>query len=220
MPVLLTALGGGAFGNDELWILGAAERALALYRDHPLDVQMVFYKKLPSGPLKELSVPEFGQRPWEAPKRLFERYLLESKCVPRYDARPEASDTLKSYPHATASRQSLKEVLVCAVESLNPKARHAAAALFTGLVVLGKARREDVQAVVEEVGKDEDLLLDNPGLGKLIGEVRSELDRRKDEAGTDGDSDRPRGFCSEGCAPWARTRQRPAYTGRELARLT
>ena len=39
----LTLLGGGAFGNPTSWIIDAAERALRLYHDVPLDVVFVSY---------------------------------------------------------------------------------------------------------------------------------------------------------------------------------
>jgi protein-tyrosine phosphatase len=41
--VLLTQLGGGAFGNDEKWISAATVRALKLVRDYDLDVKLVSY---------------------------------------------------------------------------------------------------------------------------------------------------------------------------------
>jgi hypothetical protein len=41
--VLLTSLGGGAFGNDEAWIHGAMERALKLMSNVALDVRLVSY---------------------------------------------------------------------------------------------------------------------------------------------------------------------------------
>ena len=41
--VLLTLLGGGAFGNEEAWILGAMRRALELTSDCDLDVRIVSY---------------------------------------------------------------------------------------------------------------------------------------------------------------------------------
>lgn len=41
--VLLTLLGGGAFGNETTWILKAIERALKLYKDAALDVSIVSY---------------------------------------------------------------------------------------------------------------------------------------------------------------------------------
>lgn len=41
--VLLTLLGGGAFGNHEGWIYRAMRRALHLVRDWPLDVKLVSY---------------------------------------------------------------------------------------------------------------------------------------------------------------------------------
>jgi hypothetical protein len=41
--VLLTQLGGGAFGNEEKWISAATVRALDLTRDHDLDVKLVSY---------------------------------------------------------------------------------------------------------------------------------------------------------------------------------
>lgn len=41
--VLLTLLGGGAFGNREVWIVEAIERAVAAVADRGLDVQIVCY---------------------------------------------------------------------------------------------------------------------------------------------------------------------------------
>lgn len=41
--VFLTLLGGGAFGNEESWIVEALRRALSLYRDCDLDVAIVSY---------------------------------------------------------------------------------------------------------------------------------------------------------------------------------
>lgn len=48
VPVFLTCVGGGAFGNRSMWIAAALERALKLVRDEPLDVNLVFYRRLPS----------------------------------------------------------------------------------------------------------------------------------------------------------------------------
>lgn len=42
--VYLTLLGGGAFGNDEDWIIAAIERALELFFHVPLDVAIVSYR--------------------------------------------------------------------------------------------------------------------------------------------------------------------------------
>ena len=41
--VFLTLVGGGVFGNPGRWVFAAIERALTLYRDHPLDVSIVSY---------------------------------------------------------------------------------------------------------------------------------------------------------------------------------
>jgi hypothetical protein len=41
--VFLTLLGGGAFGNDTDWIIGAIERAVSLHRHADLDVAIVSY---------------------------------------------------------------------------------------------------------------------------------------------------------------------------------
>ncbi len=41
--LFLTLLGGGVFGNEMSWILGAIERALGLYRDVDLEVTIVSY---------------------------------------------------------------------------------------------------------------------------------------------------------------------------------
>ena len=41
--VFLTLLGGGAFGNETDWIIGAIRRALNLYKDFNLDVAIVSY---------------------------------------------------------------------------------------------------------------------------------------------------------------------------------
>jgi hypothetical protein len=52
--VLLTRLGGGAFGNNEEWIQSAIERALDLARNHALDVRIVSYRE-PSPLLRALA---------------------------------------------------------------------------------------------------------------------------------------------------------------------
>jgi hypothetical protein len=41
--VLLTRLGGGAFGNDEAWISDAIERALAVVEHAGLDIRLVSF---------------------------------------------------------------------------------------------------------------------------------------------------------------------------------
>ena len=59
-PVVhLTLLGGGAFGNDERWILSAMRRALGLARDCALDVRLVSYDGRVSAGVKSL-VDEFS----------------------------------------------------------------------------------------------------------------------------------------------------------------
>lgn len=50
--VLLTRLGGGAFGNDDEWIDGAIRRALQLMTAYELDVRLVSYGRPPVGHLK------------------------------------------------------------------------------------------------------------------------------------------------------------------------
>ena len=45
--VLLTRLGGGAFGNDEAWIDDAMARALRIAGDFDLDVVLVSYSRAP-----------------------------------------------------------------------------------------------------------------------------------------------------------------------------
>ncbi|MEZ4447608.1 MAG: hypothetical protein R3B72_51505, partial [Polyangiaceae bacterium] len=44
--VWLTALGGGAFGNDLGWIAGAMSRAVTLARDRDLEVNVAHYRRL------------------------------------------------------------------------------------------------------------------------------------------------------------------------------
>ena len=56
--VLLTRLGGGAFGNDEAWIQAAMRSALQAVRECDLNVQLVSYGA-PSADLLELAT-EFG----------------------------------------------------------------------------------------------------------------------------------------------------------------
>ena len=51
--VLLTMLGGGAFGNEDDWILGAMRRALAAVSRFDLDVKVVSYRA-PSPALLDL----------------------------------------------------------------------------------------------------------------------------------------------------------------------
>lgn len=43
--VYLTLVGGGAFGNEAVWIFNAMKRALDLYHDVPLEVNIVSYRR-------------------------------------------------------------------------------------------------------------------------------------------------------------------------------
>jgi hypothetical protein len=52
--VLLTTLGGGAFGNDESWIHAAMRRALQMMKGFDLDVKLVCYGT-PSRPMLQLA---------------------------------------------------------------------------------------------------------------------------------------------------------------------
>ncbi|MEI6115611.1 MAG: hypothetical protein WCP99_13700 [Burkholderiales bacterium] len=45
--VLLTLVGGGVFGNERDWILGAIRRALRVIRGHDVDVRVVSYGHIP-----------------------------------------------------------------------------------------------------------------------------------------------------------------------------
>jgi hypothetical protein len=45
IKVVLTLVGGGAFGNDPQWIVDAIRRALAQFRHCPLDVYLLHYNK-------------------------------------------------------------------------------------------------------------------------------------------------------------------------------
>jgi len=56
--VLLTSLGGGAFGNDDEWIRAAMQRALNLVSAYDLEVKIVSYRE-PSRALRDL-VASFG----------------------------------------------------------------------------------------------------------------------------------------------------------------
>ena len=56
--VLLTRLGGGAFGNDDEWIDAAIRRALRMVIESDLDVRLVSYGQ-PSGEMLQL-VEEFA----------------------------------------------------------------------------------------------------------------------------------------------------------------
>lgn len=47
--VYLTRLGGGAFGNDDRWILDSIERSLAKLATHPIDVRLVSHRGTPDG---------------------------------------------------------------------------------------------------------------------------------------------------------------------------
>jgi len=49
--LLLTRLGGGAFGNDDAWIDGAMERSLARMAGAGLDVRLVSYRQPPASML-------------------------------------------------------------------------------------------------------------------------------------------------------------------------
>ncbi|MFM8743437.1 MAG: hypothetical protein ACKODM_08965, partial [Cytophagales bacterium] len=41
--LVLTLLGGGAFGNEQSWIIEAIHRALSLYPDYGLEIAIVSY---------------------------------------------------------------------------------------------------------------------------------------------------------------------------------
>jgi hypothetical protein len=56
--VLLTSLGGGAFGNDKGWIIAAMRRALEMMREIELDTKLVSYGA-PSRALLQMA-EEFG----------------------------------------------------------------------------------------------------------------------------------------------------------------
>jgi hypothetical protein len=58
--VLLTSLGGGAFGNDERWIEAAMRRALKMTAEFDLDVRLVSYSA-PSRRFVQLA-QDFGSR--------------------------------------------------------------------------------------------------------------------------------------------------------------
>ena len=47
--VLLTSLGGGAFGTDEAWILAAQRRAIGAVAGHGLDIVLVSYHRPTDG---------------------------------------------------------------------------------------------------------------------------------------------------------------------------
>lgn len=64
VTVFLTAVGGGAFGNRSMWIVGAIEGALKAYAQAPLDVRLVHF----SSTRGAYSALEKG-RPKAAPKR-------------------------------------------------------------------------------------------------------------------------------------------------------
>jgi hypothetical protein len=51
--VLLTRLGGGAFGNDDKWIDDATERALKIVEHASLDVLLVHFREVPES-MREL----------------------------------------------------------------------------------------------------------------------------------------------------------------------
>jgi hypothetical protein len=53
--LFLTLLGGGAFGNETAWIIGAIKRALRLYKDVELDVAIVSYGS-PNPELQQLLI--------------------------------------------------------------------------------------------------------------------------------------------------------------------
>jgi hypothetical protein len=45
IKLVLTLVGGGAFGNDPRWIVDAIAQALAQFRQQPLDVFLLHYNK-------------------------------------------------------------------------------------------------------------------------------------------------------------------------------
>jgi hypothetical protein len=59
--VLLTRLGGGAFGNEDAWIDAAMRRALNEVRDYDLDVRLVSFG--PPPPMMIETERAFSERP-------------------------------------------------------------------------------------------------------------------------------------------------------------
>ncbi len=57
--LFLTTLGGRAFGNRSEWILGALRRALNLYCDCSLDIEIVSYRS--SNPHVQRVVQDYNQ---------------------------------------------------------------------------------------------------------------------------------------------------------------
>lgn len=57
VPVYLTCVGGGVFGNAHIWIVSAIKRALKVWKDAPLDVRLVHYKSIPGGAYKTIGTP-------------------------------------------------------------------------------------------------------------------------------------------------------------------
>ncbi len=57
--VFLTLVGGGAFGNEESWIIDAMERAIMTYKDAELDIMIVSYSR--QNPAVNQLVRRFGR---------------------------------------------------------------------------------------------------------------------------------------------------------------
>jgi len=57
VPVYLTCVGGGVFGNSHTWIISAIKRALKIFKNAPLDVRLVHYKSIATGGYKTIWSP-------------------------------------------------------------------------------------------------------------------------------------------------------------------
>jgi hypothetical protein len=66
--IYLTSVGGGAFGNRSMWILGALERAMKIHAQSPIDVYLVHYMRIPKGEFDTLE-KKFGARGMKGKKK-------------------------------------------------------------------------------------------------------------------------------------------------------
>jgi len=57
VKVYLTCVGGGVFGNANVWIASAIERAIKIWKNAPVDVKLVHYQRMPGQTYKKIKFP-------------------------------------------------------------------------------------------------------------------------------------------------------------------
>jgi len=57
VKVYLTCVGGGVFGNSNVWIASAIKRAIKIWKEAPVDVKLVHYQRMPGDIYRKIKSP-------------------------------------------------------------------------------------------------------------------------------------------------------------------